>query len=368
MGKGRHCQKLQSWSNYRRRDTFGGQSFGEKDIKYLNLASSFALQGFFTFAICPNNDIHKSPSPRCFESHQLRVEAPRLLVYSTYLATTGMGIKKMRVELPANMSCSQCILQYTYTAGNNWGSGPQSAEVVSQDCLELKGGKLGCGAQETFRGCADICIGDFCPQDQDTCITADKIKAPSSDVDIPPTESTTPSPVTTVPVTYVTTSDPDPGEICHEAGVMVQHYITPLELWCREICLKQPVSQCFSHPQAEKFCFCLKTPLNPEPTTTPLPETPSKPAQITTEPDLVLDKVCGVTSAKPEYSSPLADWYCTNTCGSHLPASVCAKDPVARFACLCDGVAIGPSVAQPEHLPNSDKICTNAAPRSEFYR
>ena len=33
----------------------------------------------------------------------------------------------------------------------------------------------------------------------------------------------------------------------------------------------------------------------------------------------------------------------------HLPISVstCAKDPVARFACLCDGYAMGPSVFPP---------------------
>ena len=58
------------------------------------------------------------------------------------------------------------MMQTTYTAGNNWGSGPQSAEVASLDCVE-GGAKLGCGPQETFRGCADICVGEFCPhQDQ----------------------------------------------------------------------------------------------------------------------------------------------------------------------------------------------------------
>ena len=29
----------------------------------------------------------------------------------------GVGIKKMKVELPKNMTCTQCILQYTYTSG-----------------------------------------------------------------------------------------------------------------------------------------------------------------------------------------------------------------------------------------------------------
>ena len=367
---------------------------------------NYYRQGFFTFAICPNNDIHKSPSERCFDSHQLRVESPRLLVYSSYFATAGVGIKRMRVELPANMSCSQCILQYTYTSGNNWGTGPQSAEVVSQDCLKLEG-KLGCGSQETFRGCADICVGDFCPQDQDTCMTADKIMAPSSseEINLPP-KPTTPvtsasvtslvtSPVTSAPVTSVTapvTSDPGVtmevtmGVTCTQAGVVQQHYILPLELWCRERCLNKPVSQCYADPQAEKFCFCVKSPINPviipqpqpassttEPPTPTFPSSPgtsSQPPQVQVTPDTTLDpdQVCGLASAKAEYSGPLSDWYCTNTCGGGLPASACARDPLARFSCLCDGAAIGPSVTPPEPLPESDKLCTIAAPRSEFYR
>ena len=296
----------------------------------------------------------------------------------------------MRVELPANLSCSQCILQYTYTSGNNWGTGPQSAEVVSQDCLKLEG-KLGCGSQETFRGCADICVGDFCPQDQDTCITADKIKAPpSSEGDNLPQKPTTPSPVTSVPVTSVTapvTSDPGVtmGVTCTQAGVMAQHYILPLELWCRERCLNKPVSQCYADPQAEKFCFCVKSPINPviipqpqpassttapPPSTSPSPGTSSQPPliQVTTDTTLDPDQVCGLASAKAEFSTPLSDWYCTNTCGGGLPASACARDPLARFSCLCDGAAIGPSLSPPEPLPDSDQICTIAAPRSEFYR
>ena len=53
----------------------------------------------------------------------------------------------LRKNFP-RLSCSQCILQWTYTAGNNWG-------VCSNGT-----GELGCGPQETFRGCADIRIVD----------------------------------------------------------------------------------------------------------------------------------------------------------------------------------------------------------------
>ena len=33
------------------------------------------------------------------------------------------------------------------------------ADYATEDCLNTPGGKLGCGPQETFRGCADVCIG-----------------------------------------------------------------------------------------------------------------------------------------------------------------------------------------------------------------
>lgn len=40
-----------------------------------------------------------------------------------------------------------CVLQWRYVAGNNWGI-----------CSDGKGA-LGCGPQEEFRACADITIG-----------------------------------------------------------------------------------------------------------------------------------------------------------------------------------------------------------------
>lgn len=45
-----------------------------------------------------------------------------------------------------DISCSHCVLQWTYTAGNNWGTCSNGTEAV------------GCGPQETFRACADIAI------------------------------------------------------------------------------------------------------------------------------------------------------------------------------------------------------------------
>ena len=51
---------------------------------------------------------------------------------------------EMEVQLPKDLVCDQCILQWTYRAGNNWGTDPDGT------------GCVGCGAQEHFRACADI--------------------------------------------------------------------------------------------------------------------------------------------------------------------------------------------------------------------
>ena len=38
----------------------------------------------------------------------------------------------VQVQLPSSVSCSQCILQYTYTASEHWGAGPQSASIFTR--------------------------------------------------------------------------------------------------------------------------------------------------------------------------------------------------------------------------------------------
>ena len=53
-----------------------------------------------------------------------------------------------RVKLPDGLTCSQCVLQWKYRAGNNWGT---------EDGLS----GLGYGIQEEFYNCADIAIGSI---------------------------------------------------------------------------------------------------------------------------------------------------------------------------------------------------------------
>ena len=52
----------------------------------------------------------------------------------------------IELQLPNDLTCDQCILQWTYEAGNSWGTDPDGTQCV------------GCGPQEHFRACADIKI------------------------------------------------------------------------------------------------------------------------------------------------------------------------------------------------------------------
>lgn len=101
-------------------------------------------QGYFEFKLCPNNDIFFDPTQKCFDRHILKTGKKKGLKYPIFDYSTG--IRMLYLHLPKNLNCEQCILQWTYTAGNNWG------------LCEDGTGAVGCGPQETFRACADIRI------------------------------------------------------------------------------------------------------------------------------------------------------------------------------------------------------------------
>jgi len=99
--------------------------------------------GYFMFRLCPNDDVKQDPEQDCFEEYVL----PTGSGTDRYPVTDWrLGYWNTQVQLPAGLTCTQCILQWTYTAGNDWGT------------CENGTSSLGCGPQETFRACADIAI------------------------------------------------------------------------------------------------------------------------------------------------------------------------------------------------------------------
>jgi len=136
-------------------------------------------KGFFTFRLCKQDNVNQAPDQSCFEQEESLLQVKPSVQepwQERYIVTSEMGDNKnmtMKLRLP-DWTCQQCILQWTYQAGNNWDSCKEgqernvgcsvSCEVAytgtageCKECVLGKGAK-GCGPQEHFRNCADIAI------------------------------------------------------------------------------------------------------------------------------------------------------------------------------------------------------------------
>jgi len=204
------------------------------DIKVTVLVTA-NHKGYFTFRLCKNNNINQDSDQSCFEQEEslLRISPSGEL---RYMVTTAMGTGPIDVTLRLpTWQCNQCILQWTYTAGNNWGV-----------CADGSGG-VGCGPQETFRSCADISIN------------GDTIVFPTlPPVTIPPT-APVPSPVTTPSPAPIPSPIPAPsppinplpisGQTCVAVGQWAGD--SGMASWCFTNCFHTP-----SYCPADR-CSCI---------------------------------------------------------------------------------------------------------------
>ena len=75
------------------------------------------LKGYFEFRICPHNNVQVSVQQTCLDRHQLKVwdlidNQPQYQYYPK-----GVGLHRLRVELPVGMMCTQCVLQWKWHTG-----------------------------------------------------------------------------------------------------------------------------------------------------------------------------------------------------------------------------------------------------------
>ena len=168
--------------------------------------------GFVEFRLCPNNNVDQDPDQDCFD----RDEAV-LVIEETgdtkFWITDAMGTGQFstRVRLPL-WECDQCVLQWTYRNGRDWGT-----------CNGA------CGAVETFRACADIAISGDVPITTTTTETSNN-------------NTTTESVKTTTTVnnepTTTTEENVSPGDKCHATGAWEGN--SEVDDWCQENCHYDP--------------------------------------------------------------------------------------------------------------------------------
>ncbi|XP_015592756.1 uncharacterized protein LOC107266619 [Cephus cinctus] len=100
--------------------------------------------GYFEFRVCPMTVRGEEVTQECLDKHVLRGDNGT----TRYYPGPGNRIFQAYYKLPDDLTCAQCVFQWRYVAGNNWG-----------DCGNGTGA-VGCGPQEEFRACADVTIGD----------------------------------------------------------------------------------------------------------------------------------------------------------------------------------------------------------------
>ncbi|KOB70244.1 Chitin binding domain 3 protein [Operophtera brumata] len=95
--------------------------------------------GYWEFRICPDAD---RPDQDCFDDNLLELEEGGTKYYPNH----GSNKYYVNYRLPEGLTCENCVLQWRYTCGNNWGDCNNGTQA------------LGCGNQETFGACSDIAI------------------------------------------------------------------------------------------------------------------------------------------------------------------------------------------------------------------
>lgn len=86
--------------------------------------------GYFEVSLCPNNNPQVEADQECFDKHLLKVEDAEDNKY-IITDTEKKGTFTYRVELPPSVTCTQCVLQWTYYTGNMWGTCPNGTESLA---------------------------------------------------------------------------------------------------------------------------------------------------------------------------------------------------------------------------------------------
>lgn len=86
--------------------------------------------GRFEMFLCPNNDATQEATQECFNRHPLIVSGTRDSRYYIPKGSKKKGTFRYRVQLPRGVTCTQCVLQWTYYTGNMWGKCDNGTEAV----------------------------------------------------------------------------------------------------------------------------------------------------------------------------------------------------------------------------------------------
>ncbi|KAJ8317041.1 hypothetical protein KUTeg_004945 [Tegillarca granosa] len=155
--------------------------------------------GYFEFKLCENNDYKKKFTQDCLDKHPLKVSGNES---TKYYPGAKVGLHNLTLEIPAGLTCDQCVLQWRYHTGNSWGVGEDGK------------GCIGCGPQEEFYACSDIRISNDCSSSHHKVSTQHPTTIkPTTKLTTTTTPKTTTTTVTTKPTTERSTTKPTTASV-----------------------------------------------------------------------------------------------------------------------------------------------------------
>ena len=80
--------------------------------------------------LCPNNNPRKEANQECFDRYPLYISGSREHRFLIPRDTKKKDIFRYRVRLPPYVTCTQCVLQWTYYTANMWGMCGNGTEAV----------------------------------------------------------------------------------------------------------------------------------------------------------------------------------------------------------------------------------------------
>ncbi|XP_013405752.1 uncharacterized protein LOC106170437 [Lingula anatina] len=120
------------------------------DVIKVHIRLTTNHKGHFEFRICPNDNFNRRVTQECLDRHPLSLADGTGTRWHIPMYTPWSHNFTVLLKLPEDVVCEkQCVLQWKYTAGNNWDYDFETGEGCS-----------GCGKQETFINCADVAITD----------------------------------------------------------------------------------------------------------------------------------------------------------------------------------------------------------------
>ncbi|KAL5019657.1 hypothetical protein ScPMuIL_002549 [Solemya velum] len=124
------------------------------DVK-LEVTSS--IGGYFEFRLCPNNDVNKPVTQGCLDRGLLKIKGHG---YRYYIPRFPYGLcrHQLKLKIPRNMACSQCVLQWKWHGSHYWGPCHYGLRYGFGYEFDDDDYYTGCGAQEEYYNCADIRI------------------------------------------------------------------------------------------------------------------------------------------------------------------------------------------------------------------